>query len=120
MKYIWMIFGFLFCGIGIIGIFLPILPTTPFLLLASVCFTKGSERIHHWFKNTQLYQNHLADFKKDRTMTRKTKLCILIPVSILLMLAFFMMENRYGRITILILLAIKYYIFLFQIQTKPE
>lgn len=118
MNYLFIALGFLFMAIGAVGVFLPILPTVPLLLLASVCFAKGSKRINDWFKSTDLYKNNLEDFERDRSMTLKTKLCIMIPVTIMLMIAFFMMENIYGRITIIVLLVIKYYFFLFWIKTK--
>ena len=120
MNYLFLVLGFLFLGVGAVGVFFPILPTVPFLLLASICFGKGSRRVNDWFQSTKLYQNHLADFKKDRSMTMKTKLGILIPVTVLLLLAFFMMHNIYGRITIIILLIIKYLVFLFWIKTKKD
>ena len=118
MNYFFLALGFLFLGVGAVGVFFPILPTVPFLLLASVCFGKGSRRVNDWFQSTKLYQNHLADFKKDRSMTIQTKFGILIPVTVLLLLAFFMMHNIYGRITIIVLLIVKYLVFLFWIKTK--
>ena len=118
MNYFFLALGFLFLGVGAVGVFFPILPTVPFLLLASVCFGKGSRRVNDWFQSTKLYQNHLADFKKDRSMTMQTKFGILIPVTVLLLLAFFMMHNIYGRITIIVLLIVKYLVFLFWIKTK--
>mgnify|MGYP003303970599 CR=1 FL=1 len=117
MKPIFMIFGFLFLGIGAVGTVIPVLPTVPFLLLASACFAKGSDRVNQWFLNTAIYQNHLAEFVQTRSMTQKTKLYILLPVTALLFVAFFSMENIYGRATILILLAVKYYYFIFRIKT---
>lgn len=120
INYIFIAAGFICVGIGAVGVALPILPTTPFLLLASVCFAKGSKRFHNWFKSTKLYKNHLESFEKNRSMTMKTKLCILIPVSALLITAFFMMRSIPGRVTIAILIIAKYYYFIFRIKTIPE
>ncbi len=120
MKYLFIFLGFLFTILGAIGVFLPILPTVPFLLLASICFAKGSERFHNWFKSTKLYKNNLESFEKDRSMTLKTKWSILIPVTILLLVAFFMMKNIYGRTFIAVLILVKYYVFLFRIKTVPS
>ncbi|MGM9937924.1 MAG: YbaN family protein [Candidatus Ornithomonoglobus sp.] len=119
MNYVFIALGFICIAISAVGVVFPILPTTPFLLLASLCFAKGSKRFHDWFKSTKLYKNHLESFEKNRSMTAKTKLCILIPVSALLIIAFFMMNNIAGRITLVSLIAIKYYYFIFRIKTIP-
>lgn len=120
MKYLFIFLGFLFTILGAVGVFLPILPTVPFLLLASICFAKGSERFHNWFKSTKLYKNNLESFEKDRSMTLKTKWSILIPVTILLLVAFFMMKNIYGKTFIAVLILVKYYVFLFKIKTVSQ
>ena len=104
-------------GIGAIGVILPILPTTPFLLVASFCFARGSERFHKWFMGTKLYKNHLDSFVRERAMTLKTKFCILLPASAMLMCAFLMMSNLPGRIFILLLILFKYVYFFTKIKT---
>lgn len=117
MKYIFIALGFIFFALGAVGAVLPVLPTTPFLLAASVCFAKGSKRFHNWFTATKLYQNHLDSFVKERSMTLKTKIGLLVFASSMLLIAFFMMNNIYGRILILALIAFKYYYFIFRIKT---
>ena len=118
-KYVWLSIAFISLGIGAIGVVLPILPTTPLLLLASYCFALGSERFHRWFCGTKLYQKHLDSFVKERAMTLKTKLCILLPASAMLILAFLMMQNLPGRVVIVGLILFKYIYFFTKIKTVP-
>ena len=103
--------------IGMIGVVLPILPTTPFLLAALFFFTKSSSRAKIWFQGTKLYQNHLNDFVTRRAMTLRTKVMLLSFASTMLLIAFLMMDNIYGRITIVLLVIFKYYYFIFRIET---
>ncbi|MFQ6792712.1 YbaN family protein [Thomasclavelia sp.] len=120
MKYIYFGLGVLFMVLGMIGVALPVLPTTPFLLVAMFFFTKSSSRAKIWFEETKLYQNHLDDFVKRRAMTLKTKVMLLSFASTMLMIAFLMMNNIYGRITIVLLVVFKYYYFAFRIKTIKE
>lgn len=117
MKYIYFVLGLLFMGVGCIGIILPILPTTPFLLVSLFLFAKSSKRAEAWFMSTKVYQKHIDSFVKERAMTLKSKISLLAFASTMLMIAFFMMDNLYGRITIIILMFIKYYYFIFRIKT---
>ena len=117
IKVIWIIVGLLSMGLGMIGVILPVLPTTPFLLLASFCFAKGSERFHKWFIGTKLYKKHLDSFVKSKAMTLKTKLTILLPASAMLILAFLAMSNIYGRCFIVFLILFKYIYFFTRIKT---
>ncbi len=116
-KAIFVTLGLLFFSLGGIGAAIPVLPTTPFLLLAAACFAKGSARFDKWFKNTRLYKKHLDSFIKDRSMTLRTKIYLCSFASAMLIIAFFMVNNIYGRIFILCVIAFKYYYFIFRIKT---
>lgn len=120
MKYIWIIMGFLFLGAGVLGVFLPLLPTTPFLLVTVFCFAKGSKRLHTWLLSTALYQNHVKQFNENRSMTLKAKIIILAFASSMLAAGFYFSNNLYARITIIMLIGIKYYVFIFKIKTAPS
>ncbi len=112
--------GGIFClGIGSVGIVLPILPTVPFFLVASFCFMKSSQKLDKWFKNTKVYKKHVLRFKEQKGMTLKAKLCILIPVYIMLLTLFFLKDILAMRITILALLALKTIVFI-KIKTIKE
>lgn len=117
MRILFICLGFLFVGIGAVGIVVPILPTTPFLLLASFFFAKGSKRFHDWFMSTKLYKKHLESFVKSRSMTLKSKLTILLPVSAMLIITFIFVNNLHARIVLVILFIGKYLYFFTQIKT---
>ena len=119
VRIVWLLIGFLSMGIGAVGVVLPVLPTTPFLLLASFCLAKGSARFHRWFTGTNLYTKHLERFVENRTMTLKTKFSLLIPASCMLILAFLAMQNVYGRVFIIFLILFKYVYFFTRIRTVP-
>lgn len=120
MRILFIVLGFIFLGVGAIGIAVPILPTTPFLLLASFFFAKGSKRFHDWFLSTKLYKKYLESFVKSRAMTLKGKLTILIPVSCMLIITFILVDNIYARIVLVILFISKYVYFFTQIRTVSE
>lgn len=114
---VFLLLGLLFMGIGGIGVVLPILPTTPFLLLASYFFMEGSPKFNRWYKNTKLYKKHLESFEKDRSMTLKTKVCILAFASIMLAIPLIKVDVLPMRIFIVFLYIFKYYYFIFKIKT---
>ncbi|CRF31890.1 Conserved hypothetical membrane protein [Brachyspira suanatina] len=120
MRILFICLGFIFIGIGAVGIVVPILPTTPFLLLASFFFAKGSKKFHDWFMSTKLYKKYLESFVKSRAMTLKAKLTILLPVSAMLIVTFIFVNNLHARIALLILFIAKYVYFFTQIRTIKE
>ena len=120
MKYIWLVAGCLFLGLGVLGVALPILPTTPFVLAALFCFAKGSDRMHRWLLSTKLYQKHVKKFNETRAMTLKSKIVILGFASSMLIAGFYFSKNIYARIIIAVLICIKYYVFIFKIKTVPR
>lgn len=93
-KILWMLLGFVGLGLGAVGAVLPMLPAFPFLLLAAFSFGKSSEKLHQWFIGTGLYKNNLEDYVAGRGMTVKTKLRIMITVTLLMSVGFFMMGRK--------------------------
>jgi uncharacterized membrane protein YbaN (DUF454 family) len=65
--------GLVSLGTGILGIFIPLLPTTCFLLLAAWCFGKSSPRLHAWMMNNRWFGDYLSDYKAGRGIPRKLK-----------------------------------------------
>lgn len=92
-KGVWAAFAFLFFGLAMVGVVLPFIPTTPFLLVAAFCFARSSARLNAWFKSTKLYRSVLEGYVQKRSMTLKAKLTILVPVTALLAIGFALMAN---------------------------
>ena len=120
-KYIYITIGLISFALGAIGVALPILPTTPFLLLASFCFAKGSERFNTWFINTKIYKKHLESFVKERAMTLKQKVCLLAFADFMLAFPLIILDNLHVKIFLIALILFKFYYFIFRFKTiKPQ
>lgn len=117
MKLIYLIIGTISMVLGAIGVFLPILPTAPFLLLTAFCYARGSDRFHEWFTKTNLYKRHLDSFIQHRQMSRKSKIMVLTFASSMLLAAMYFMENTWLRMFIICLMIFKYYYFFYHIKT---
>lgn len=65
--------GLLACGLGFVGIFLPLLPTTPFLLLAAACFLRSSPRLHAWLLANRWFGPFLRQWAESRTVPKRAK-----------------------------------------------
>lgn len=119
MKTLYVVLGFFFVALGGLGAFIPVLPTVPFLLLASFFFLRGSARFYNWFARTWLYKKYLKDYNEQRAMTLKNKFSILLPVSAILIVVMLLADSLVVRIILGCLMVIKYYFFFRHIDTIP-
>jgi uncharacterized membrane protein YbaN (DUF454 family) len=70
--------GVLSVGLGTLGIFVPLLPTTPFLLLAAACFVRSSDRLHDWLLNHRIYGPVIRGYREHRALPVSSKVTILL------------------------------------------
>lgn len=105
-------------GFGALGAVLPLLPAFPFLMLATFCFAKSSEKLHNWFISTKLYKKNLESFVQGKGMTMKTKIRIMVTVTILMSIGFIMMHAvPVGRIILGFVWIFHVMYFIFGIKT---
>lgn len=110
-------------ALAAIGVVLPILPTVPFLALAAFCFAKSSDRLNNWLINTKFYQNNLADFKAGKGMTVKTKVRILVTVTLVMAVGLIVMLIKgviVGSIVLVIVWLGHIYYFGYKVKTIEE
>jgi uncharacterized membrane protein YbaN (DUF454 family) len=117
-RYLYLISGFLLVAIGVIGIFLPILPTTIFLILASACFVKSSPRANEWLRNHKILGAYIKNYQDKTGLTVKAKVFNIAFLWIMILnSAYFFTEELYVRL-ILLAIAIGVTIHLLMVKTK--
>ena len=116
-KFFYTFIGLIAFLLGAIGVVLPVLPTTPFLLLASFCFVRSSEKFDKWFKNTKIYKKYLENFVESRAMTLKQKVSLILFSDFMILIPFIVVDNMYIRISLILLSLTKLYYFVFKVKT---
>lgn len=105
--------------LGIIGVFLPVLPTTPLLLLTSYCYIRSSDRLSEKFMNTKIYDKYVRNFHEKGGMTLKGKLMLTVPVSLMLFIMFVKIDSNIMRMIIFIMWIVKV-VFFVKMKTIKE
>ncbi len=99
MRYLWIGLGFLNVGLGIVGAFLPVMPTTVFLIMAAFCFARGSPHLHAWLMNHRRFGPPLQNWKKHGAISRKAK-----RLAVSMMAASFVISALAGLSTVFLLI----------------
>ena len=69
--------GLISLGIGAVGVFVPLLPTTPFLLIAAACFLRSSERLYQWLMNHRIFGSYIRNYREHRAMSISAKIWVI-------------------------------------------
>lgn len=120
MRYFLITVGLISAITGFIGIVVPLLPTTPFLLLAAVCFSRSSERFNRWLVNTKVYSEYVESFKRDKGFTLKKKFKILLSLYIIIAFSLFLINNVYIRIGLIVMVIFQTIVLFTLVKTLPE
>lgn len=122
-KLLWLTIGGISLALGTVTALIPMLPTFPFLLLATISFAKSSEKISNWFVNTKLYKENLESYLKGLGMTIKAKIRLIITVTLGMGTGFFFMYRKelYIPCAILTMIWIGHIVyFIFGVKTREE
>ena len=117
MRFLFFILGCVSFLLGSIGIVLPLIPTVPFYLLASICFARSSQKLEELFLASELYQNHVVRLRKNKEMTLQDKIILLS--SITLVFGFgFAATSKFPVVRIILLTVWVIHIVYFGIRVK--
>ena len=119
-RYLLISAGTIFLGFGIIGIFLPVLPTTPFLLLAAACYARSSKRFYDWLMNNKWFGTYIKNYREGRGVPLKFKIFTISLLWITILVSVFFVINNYWVKIILILIAIGVTIHILTIKTYKQ
>lgn len=106
IRWVFIIGGFILVGIGVLGMFLPLLPTTIFFILAAWCFARSSERFHNWLHHNRLFGKYLRNYRNKKGMTVRDKaFSISLLLTGVIVSAVFLTDNLYVRILLALVAA---------------
>jgi uncharacterized membrane protein YbaN (DUF454 family) len=101
-KYCFITLGIISLCLGTLGIFLPVLPTTPFLLLSAFLFGKSSKKCYDFIVNNKVFGKYINDYMTHKGITKKNKIIAICFLALTLSFSAYKMHNLYGRIFLLI------------------
>ena len=104
IKVFLIIVGTLAVGLGTLGIFLPLLPTTPFLLLAAACYAKSSDKFYNWLMTNRWFGDYIRNYRAGNGIPLRTKI---FAISLLILTigysTLYVVPNIYGKSTMILI-----------------
>jgi hypothetical protein len=94
--------GTFFVGLGIAGILLPLLPTTPFLLLATACYARGSPRFYHWLLNNKWFGNYIKNYREGN-ISLKAKILTIAVFWATIATSYVVVSKTWARIALILM-----------------
>jgi len=120
IKGILVVSGTFFLVLGIIGIFIPLLPTTPFLLLATACYIRGSKKFYNWLINNKWLGNYIKNYHEGRGIPRSVKIISITLLWITIIFSTIIIVSNFFIQIILIIIAIGVTIHIITVKTLDE
>ena len=120
-KKIYICVGLLAVGLGIIGAFLPLMPTVPFLLVALFCFERSSKKYHEMILNNKYFGKVLRDYYEGKGLTTAVKIKAILFLSCGIGFSFYKVQNLYLRIMLVVIwLGVTIHIILLKTKHKEK
>lgn len=120
MRLILIVIGLIFTALGIAGAVLPLLPTTPFLLVAVFCFARSSDRFYNWLINQKIYKEYVENFYLHRGYTLQQKIKILISLYIVIAFSIYIVDVLAVRVGLIIMVIIQTAVLFTFVKTLPK
>ncbi|MBS3749037.1 MAG: YbaN family protein [Candidatus Thermoplasmatota archaeon] len=105
IRYILIFSGFLFLSLGIIGVFIPILPTTPFLLLSAACFARSSKKFYNWLLTNKWFGSYIRNYYEGKGIALPVKIIVITLLWITILISILMIAPNSLIKFVLILIA---------------
>ena len=119
-KIILIFFGTVFVALGVVGMFLPLVPTTVFLLLAAFCYSRSSEKFHAWLINNRWCGIYIKNYTEGRGMTVRDKATTISLLWLTLMLSMWLVQSRLWLVALLAAIGTGVTIHLLWIKTRRD
>ena len=121
-NYILIAFGSVFATLGFIGVFIPVLPTTPFLLLAAICYGKGSKKLYNWLLDHRILRRYILDYRSGLGIPLASKIyaLVILWMSITSSVIFFIKPMILRIMVVLIALIVTVYILSLKTRNKDN
>lgn len=120
LKYILASLGLISLSLGVLGVFLPLLPTTPFLLLSAALFMRSSKRLYHWLMNHKLFGKYLQKYIHHKVISKRTKIISLSLLWILILTSIIFVIDKIIIKILLLAIAIAVTIHILSFKSETE
>lgn len=120
IKLLLMIAGTIFVGLGVIGIFLPVMPATPFLLLAAACYARSSRKFYCWLLNNRWFGVYIKNYRQKKGMPLKMKILIVALLWLTILVSVIFAVQSLALRIILIIIAIGVSVHILSLKTLKE
>lgn len=118
-RWLLMTIGIISVGLGTAGIFLPLLPTTPFLLLAAACFIRSSDRLYQWLIHNRWFGSYIRNYQEHRALPLRAKVTALILLWTTMTYSVFFLLRHWIPQVLLLLIAAVVTVYLLSLKTMP-